>query len=285
MQVFSLNCKGRLVTINQPVVMGILNVTPDSFYTGSRVKNNEALLKKAEAMISDGATILDVGGQSTRPGSDRVSAEEEASRVVPAIELLHKNFPHQLISVDTFYSTVAKEAIKAGAHIVNDVSAGTIDGDLLSTVAALKVPYVLMHMRGDPQTMQQQAQYKNVTLDVFDALSFKIKELEKAGINDVIIDPGFGFAKTTAHNFQLLRELSFFKQLGKPLMVGLSRKGTVYKTLQITADKALNGTTVVHTMALLNGANVLRVHDAKEAKEAVDLYLAYKSERAVPDHS
>ena len=273
---FTLNCKGQLLTISEPIVMGILNVTPDSFYESSRLNNDDTLLKKAEQMIKDGASILDIGGQSTRPGSERVSAEEELKRVIPAIETIHKNFPEQVLSVDTFYSQVAKEAVAAGASIVNDISAGTIDDDLLLIVAELKVPYVLMHMQGHPQTMQQNPQYKNVTLEVFDFLSFKIKELHNLGIHDLIIDPGFGFGKTIEHNFQLLRELSFFSELKKPLLVGLSRKATVYKTLQITADKALNGTTVLHTMALLNGATILRVHDVKEAREAVQLYLCYK---------
>jgi len=272
---FTLNCKGQLLTIIEPIVMGILNTTPDSFFEGNRVQSENELLRKAEAMIKDGATILDVGGQSTRPNSERISAEEELKRVLPAIEALHQAFPEQIISVDTYYAVVAREAVQAGASIVNDVSAGTIDADLFPTVADLGVPYVLMHMLGDLATMQKNPQYKNVTLDVFDALSFKIKELEKMGINDVIVDPGFGFGKTIAHNFRLLRELHFFNQLQKPLLVGLSRKGTVYKTLQTTADKALNGTTVVHTMALLNGATILRVHDVKEAKEAIDLFLAY----------
>ena len=273
---FTLNCKGRLLTITEPIVMGILNLTPDSFYVNSRLANDTALLQKAEQMINDGATILDVGGQSTRPASERVSEEEEVKRVIPAIERLHKNFPEQVISIDTFYASVAKLAVQAGASIVNDVSAGTLDVLLLPTVASLHVPYVLMHMHGDPQTMQQNPQYKNVTLDVFDTLAFKLKELENAGINDIIIDPGFGFGKTIEHNFQLLRELSFFQQLQKPLLVGLSRKGTIYKTLGTTADKALNGTTVLHTIALLNGATILRVHDVKEATEAISLFLAYK---------
>jgi dihydropteroate synthase len=273
---FTLNCKGRILTISEPIVMGILNTTPDSFYEGNRVNTHDALLRKAEQMINDGATILDVGGQSTRPNSERISAAEELRRVIPAIEALHRSFPEEIISVDTYYASVAKEAVNVGASIINDVSAGTIDDDLLSTVAELQVPYVLMHMLGDLQTMQENPKYNNVTLDVFDSLSFKVKELEKMGINDIIVDPGFGFGKTIAHNFQLLRELSFFTQLEKPLLVGLSRKGTVYKTLQTTADKALNGTTVVHTMALLNGANILRVHDVKEAKEAIDIYMAYK---------
>jgi dihydropteroate synthase len=255
--------------------MGILNTTPDSFYQGSRLKNSDEILRISGQMINDGATILDIGGQSTRPGSERVPEEEEMKRVLPAIEAVHKAFPEQIISIDTFYASVARDAIAAGASIINDVSAGTIDEKLLPTVAEAGVPYVLMHMPGNPQTMQKNATYKNVTLDVFDALSFKLKELENIGIKDIIIDPGFGFGKTISHNFQLLRELSFFKQLEKPVLVGLSRKATVYKTLQTTADKALNGTTVLHTIALLNGATILRVHDVKEAREAIELYLAY----------
>ncbi|HUC80193.1 MAG TPA: dihydropteroate synthase [Flavisolibacter sp.] len=273
---FILNCKGRLLEINKPIVMGILNATPDSFYETSRMADKDALLRRAEQMINDGATILDVGGQSTRPNSERVSADEERRRVIPAIENLSKNFPEQVLSIDTFYAAVAKDAVDAGASIVNDVSAGTLDEALMPMVASLQVPYVLMHMLGNPQTMQQNPQYNNVTLDVFDALSFKMKELISMGIHDIVIDPGFGFGKTIAHNFQLLRELSFFQQLEKPLLVGLSRKGTVYKTLNTTADKSLNGTTVVHTMALLNGATILRVHDVKEAAEAIRLYQAYK---------
>lgn len=273
---FTLNCKGQLLTITEPIVMGILNTTPDSFYEGNRVSDTGVLLEKAAAMMEEGAAILDIGGQSTRPNSTRVSAEEELERVIPAIQAVHQAFPHMFISVDTFYAAVAKEAIAAGASIVNDVSAGTIDPDLLPAVAQLKVPYILMHMKGDPQTMQLNPTYENVTLEVFDSLSFKMKELERSGISDVIFDPGFGFGKTIAQNFQLLRELSFFTQLGKPILAGLSRKRTVYKTLETTAGNALNGTTVVNTMALLNGATILRVHDVKEAREAVRLYLAYK---------
>lgn len=273
---FTLNCKGRLLVIDQPIVMGILNTTPDSFYSQSRVSGGDAILQKAEEMISQGAAILDIGGQSTRPNSERVSAADELKRVIPAIQKIHTTFPDQVISIDTFYAVVAKEAVAAGASIVNDVSAGTLDEDLLPAVAQLGVPYVLMHMQGDPQTMQQSPQYKNVTLEVFDSLSFKLKSLQAAGINDIIIDPGFGFGKTIAHNFQLLRELPFFLQLQKPVLVGVSRKGTVYKTLGVTADEALNGTTVLHSFALLNGASILRVHDVKEAVEAITLYQAYK---------
>ena len=271
---FTLNCKGHLLAINEPIVMGILNITPDSFYENSRLNNADSLLRKAEQMIADGATILDIGGQSTRPNSEKVSEEEELKRAIPAIETIQKNFPGQIISVDTFYSRVAKEAVAAGASIINDVSAGTIDNELLFTVAQLNVPYVLMHMLGNPQTMQQAPEYKNVILEVFDFLSFKIKELHQLGIHDVIVDPGFGFGKTIEHNFQLLKKLSFFNQLEKPLLVGLSRKATVYKTLQTTADKALNGTTVLHTIALMHGATILRVHDVKEAKEAIQLFVA-----------
>lgn len=273
---FSLNCKGRLLVIDAPIVMGILNTTPDSFYGGSRMQSEDELLRTAETMIKDGAAILDIGGQSTRPNAKQVSESEELNRVIPAIENLHQNFPEQIISIDTFYASVAKEAVRAGASIVNDVSAGTLDAALLPTVAKLEVPYVLMHMQGNPKTMQKAPHYKNVTLEVFDALSFKLKVLQQAGINDVVVDPGFGFGKTIAHNFQLLRELDFFQQLNKPVMVGLSRKGTVYKTLGVTAEQALNGTTVLHTIALLNGAMILRAHDVKEAAEAVKLYTAYK---------
>lgn len=273
---FTLNCKGKLLVIDEPIVMGIINTTPDSFYSGSRTNVVDDILLRAEKMINDGATILDIGGQSTRPNSQLVPAEEEIKRVLPAIEAIHKKFPKQIISVDTFYAGVAKEAVHAGAAIVNDVSAGTMDADLFSTVAALNVPYVLMHMLGKPQTMQQNPEYKNVTLDVFDSLNFKIATLTKLGMHNIIVDVGFGFGKTTSHNFQLLRELSFFKQLNKPVMVGLSRKASIYKTLAVTAEEALNGTTVMHTLALLNGANIVRVHDVKEAVQAIKLLKEYK---------
>jgi dihydropteroate synthase len=257
--------------------MGILNVTPDSFYEGSRVSESDLLLRRAETMLKDGAAILDVGGQSTRPGSNRLSEDEERSRTIPAIEKIHLHFPEQIISVDTFYASVASDAIEAGASIVNDISAGTLDPNLLPTVAKAGVPYVLMHMQGNPQNMQLHPRYKAVTLEVFDFLNFRLKELHNAGINDVIVDPGFGFGKKQEHNFALLKELSFFTRLGVPLLAGLSRKGMVYKTLQTTAEKALNGTTSLHTIALMNGANILRVHDVKEAKEAIQLYLTYRN--------
>lgn len=274
---YTLNCKGRILKIEEPVVMGILNTTPDSFFPGSRLHSIDAALLKAEQMIIEGATILDIGGQSTRPQSTYIGADEEANRVIPVIEAINRRFPDQIISADTFYAKVAREAIDAGASIINDVSAGNLDEDLLPTVCQLNVPYVLMHMPGTPQTMQQHAVYKNVTLEVFDFLNYKMSQLVAGGINDIIIDPGFGFGKTHQHNFQLLHNLSYFHQLNKPLLAGLSRKGTIYKTLQISAADALNGTTVMNTLSLMNGASILRVHDVKQAAEAIKLFTAYKS--------
>jgi dihydropteroate synthase len=256
--------------------MGIINTTPDSFFKDSRHSVVDDVLFTAERMLNDGAAILDIGGQSTRPGSQRVPVDEELSRVVPVVEALVKRFPEAILSIDTFYAKVAEHTIQAGAAIINDVSAGSIDPELIPLVARLQVPYVLMHMQGDPQTMQQNPTYENVVLEVFDYLSFKIKELEAFGIKDIIIDPGFGFGKTIQHNFQLLAHLSYFQQLSKPLLIGLSRKGTVYKTLEVKAEDSLNGTTVLNTISLLNGAHILRVHDVKEAVQAIKLHAAYK---------
>ena len=271
---FSFNCKGRLLTFNEPIVMGIINTTPDSFYAGSRKTAVDAALLRAEEMLKDGATFIDVGGQSTRPRSERVSEPDEAARVLPVIEALVKQFPDCLISIDTFYARVAKDAVKAGAMLVNDVSAGTIDPDLLATVASLNVPYVLMHKQGTLESMHLNPTYKNVVTDVFDFFSFKLKELYALGLHDVILDPGFGFGKTARHNFTLLKHLSFFQEFQKPILIGLSRKATVYKTLGITAEEALNGTTVLNTIALQNGASILRVHDVKEARETIKLFSA-----------
>jgi dihydropteroate synthase len=277
---FSINCKGRLLTLEEPWVMGIINTTPDSFYQESRHSMVDDILFTAEAMLKDGATVLDIGGQSTRPGSNRVAVDEELARVLPAIEAITKRFPDSLLSIDTFYSKVAEYTVQAGAAIVNDVSAGSIDPEMIPVVARLKVPYVHMHMQGNPQTMQQNPTYENVVLEVFDYLSFKIKELEGAGIKDIIVDPGFGFGKTIPHNFQLLAHLPYFLQLQKPLLIGLSRKGTVYKTLGIQAEESLNGTTVLNTISLINGAHILRVHDVKEAVQAVRLHAAYQKEKS-----
>ena len=278
---YTLNCKGRLLLINEPVIMGIINATPDSFYSESRVGGIDVVLRKAEQMINDGATIIDIGGQSTRPGSQRISADEESKRVVPVVKAIHKNFPETIISIDSFYALVIKNAVAAGASMVNDVSAGTIDEELVATVASLKVPYVLMHMKGHPQTMQQNPTYDNVVLDVFDFLNKKINQLHRAGINDLIIDPGFGFGKTIEHNFELLYGLDFFRQLSNPVLVGISRKATVYKTLGITPEEALNGTTVLNTISLLKGASILRVHDVKEAKQTIQLVHALTKKESI----
>ncbi|MDQ2753787.1 MAG: dihydropteroate synthase [Bacteroidota bacterium] len=268
---FTLNCNGRLLKIDKPVVMGIINATPDSFYKGSRAQVVDAALQQAETMLTEGATFLDIGGQSTAPGSVRMSSEEEAGRVLPIIEAIHKQFPEAYISIDTFYADVAKQSVAVGARLINDISGGTMDEAMFSTVAHLGVPYVLMHIKGTPQTMQQHAVYQNITKEVLDYFIQKTEVCKRSGIHDIIIDPGFGFAKTIAHNFELLNHLELLQMLQKPLLAGVSRKATIYKTVGTTPDKALNGTTVLNTVALLKGANILRVHDVKEAVEAIEL--------------
>lgn len=273
---FTLNCKGRLLVIDKPVVMGIINATPDSFYSDSRQQNTNAILKKAEQMLKEGATILDIGGQSTRPGSEKPTAEEEMKRVIAPIEAIQANFPEAFISIDTYYSLVAKEAVAAGASIVNDISAGSMDAEMISTVASLNVPYVLMHMEGTPQTMQQEPVYENVTREILDFFIQKTVEFKKSGIKDIIIDPGFGFGKTIQHNFELLRNLSVFKMLNSPILLGISRKSFIYKTLNVSVEDSLNGTTALHSAGLLNGATILRVHDVIEAVETIQLITAYQ---------
>jgi len=254
--------------------MGIINATPDSFYGGSRFNGVDEIAAKAEKMLNDGADIIDIGGQSTRPGSELISANDEIERVVPAIKTIANKFPKAFISIDTFYSKVARAAVEAGATIVNDISAGGMDNKMIETVAELKVPYVLMHMKGTPQTMQQNTTYENVTRQVLDFFIARTNELKNAGIVDIIIDPGFGFAKTIDQNFELLKNISVFKMLDKAIMLGISRKSTIYKTLGVSADNALNGTSVLNTIGLMNGISILRVHDVKEAKEAVKLFSA-----------
>ena len=273
---FTLNCRGRLVSIEKPVVMGIINIAPDSFSPGSRLMEPSLLLDRAAGMIADGATFVDIGAQSTRPGSELLSASQELDRIMPCIESLHAAYPDLLISVDTFYASVAKETVYAGASMVNDVSGGSMDDDMIETVGALNVPYVCMHMKGTPQTMNSLAQYKDVTVEVLDYFIHKLEQCQNAGIKDIVIDPGFGFAKTIAHNFTLLKNLHAFTLLGRPLLAGLSRKSTVYKTLGIKSEDALNGTTVLNTIALQAGASILRVHDVKEAVQAIQLLEAYK---------
>lgn len=268
---YTLNCAGKLLLLDKPVVMGIINITPDSFFAGSRQTETVSALRQAERMINEGAAILDLGGQSTRPGSDMLTADEETARVLPVLEAIRKQFPGIIISIDTFYAKVAREAAAAGAGIVNDISAGQIDPQLLPTVAELRLPYVAMHMKGRPKEMQQNPQYENVTrevLDFFIQLSGKLKEL---GIEEWIADPGFGFGKTIAHNFELIRHLELFQMLNRPVLMGISRKSTIYKTLGITPEEALNGSTVLHTIGLTKGVHILRVHDVREAREAVEL--------------
>jgi dihydropteroate synthase len=251
--------------------MGIINVTPDSFVASSRASALDQVVARAGQMLAHGASILDLGGQSTRPGATMHSAREEAERVIPAVQVVVSAFPDATISIDTYYSEVAGAAVEAGATMVNDISGGNMDGNMLSTVAIIGVPYVCMHLKGTPQTMQQQAVYKDVVAEVLDFFIRKIDDCTHAGIKDVIIDPGFGFGKTIEHNFQLLHQLNHFSMLQKPLLAGLSRKSTIYKTLGTTADEALNGTTVLNTIALLKGASILRVHDVREAVDAIKL--------------
>ena len=272
----SINCKGKLLSLDEPVVMGIINATPDSFYEGHLNISTNHLLTLAGKMITDGASILDIGGLSTRPGSQSVSIQEETDRAVPVIERIHAVYPEIILSIDTYNSNVAKAAVSAGAAIINDISGGNLDMDMIPTAAFLDVPYVCMHMKGTPATMQQEAGYKNVVKEVLDFFIAKVDVCKKAGIKDVIIDPGFGFAKNIEHNFQLLKELTLLKITGKPILAGLSRKSTIYKTLGITAAEALNGTTVLNTIALMNGASILRVHDVNQAVEAIKLFNAYK---------
>ncbi|HRP56489.1 dihydropteroate synthase [Agriterribacter sp.] len=273
---YTLNCKGRLLTIDEPWVMGIINTTPDSFYHGSRKQHVDEIAQLAEKMITEGANIVDIGGQSTRPGSKRISVQEETDRTVPAIERILRDFPDAVISIDTYSSDVAKAAVKAGASMVNDISSGDMDDAMLSAVATLGIPYVCMHMQGTPGTMQKDPQYEDVAVAVLDYLARKTDQCTKAGIRDIIIDPGFGFGKTIAHNFTLLKSLPALRIINRPVMVGLSRKSTIYKTLHTTAEGALNGTTALHTIALMNGADILRVHDVKAAKEAIALFMVYQ---------
>lgn len=261
----------NLVDLVTPKVMSILNCTPDSFYSDSRINTITEALKKAEKHIVDGSDILDIGGYSSRPGAMEVSQEEEVKRVIPVIEAVKKEFPNQLISCDTFRGKVAQEALEVGAQIINDISGGEIDPSILQVVSNFQCPYILMHSKGTPQTMQQLTQYESIFKEVVTHFSRKMNQLQQLGINDVILDPGFGFAKTLEQNYQLLDRLSDLHFLSKPLLVGVSRKSMVYNKLEITAEESLNGTTVLHTKALLSGAKILRVHDTKEAKQVIKI--------------
>ncbi len=271
---FTLNCKGRLLVLDKPIVMGIINVTPDSFYASSRKQNTRDLVTQAEQMINDGATILDIGGQSTRPGSAVLSEDEELNRVVPAISAISEKFPQMVLSIDTYYAKVADEAVAAGASMVNDISGGTFDKKMIPVVATLGVPYVLMHIKGTAASMHEPTPYDDLLRELLDFFIIRTDTLKKAGIKDIIVDPGFGFSKSIAQNFELLGKLEMFQILNLPLLTGISRKSTIYKTLDITADEALNGTTVLNTICLMKGAGILRVHDVKEAKQAIELVSA-----------
>ena len=272
---FTLNCKGKLLTIEQPLVMGIINATTDSFYKGDLPAGLEQIVVQVGKMTSEGASIIDIGGQSTRPGSERISASEEIQRVIPVIDSILTTYPQTIISIDTYHSEVALAAIKAGASIVNDISAGSLDPEMIHCVSSLKVPYICMHMKGSPEHMQNNPTYDDLIKEVLDFFIDKIEQCKKAGIKDIIIDPGFGFGKTIQQNFILLKQLSVFKMLDKPILAGLSRKSMVYKTLNVDVTAALNGSTVLHTIALQQGASILRVHDVKEAMQAVTLFTAF----------
>jgi dihydropteroate synthase len=268
---FTLNCNGRFIKWEQPVVMGIINCTPDSFHSNSRVDNIDQALQKAGEMLALGASILDIGGQSTRPGSEKIGPELEIERVIPVIEAIIKQFPEAIISIDTFFSDVARLTVGAGASIVNDVSAGLTDPDMLDTVALLKTPYICMHHGGDAQDLHHRMVENQTMKVVIDFFIERVEACKNAGIKDLIIDPGFGFGKSLKGNFNIIRDLSFLQILGKPILLGVSRKSSIYKPLGSTAETALNGTTVVNTVGLMNGADILRVHDVKEAMEAIQL--------------
>lgn len=264
-------CRGKNIDFNRPKIMGILNFTPDSFYSKSRVTLNSNLISKVSEMLIDGAAFIDIGAYSSRPGADYVDYDEERSRIVPALTFLSREFPDALFSVDTFRSEIAKEVIDSGAALINDVSGGLLDNQMFKTIADLKVPYVLMHMRGTPQTMMQKTHYNNILPDVISDLETKISSLQDLGHSNIIVDPGLGFAKTLEQNYHIVKNLQLFKQLKHPILIGASRKSMIYKVLDCDSDKSLNGTSVVHTACLLNGASILRVHDVKDAVEAVKI--------------
>ena len=273
----TINCKGQLIDISKPKVMGVLNVTLDSFYDGGSYKDESDILNQVATMLTEGATFIDVGGYSSRPGADFVSEEEELKRVVPVIELILKEFPKTYISIDTFRSKVAKQTIETGAALINDISAGKLDEKMIETIGKFGVPYIMMHMRGNPKNMQSQTDYKDLVKDIVSYFGERIAQAHKAKINDIIIDPGFGFAKTLKQNFELLNKMELLKITDKPILSGISRKSMIYKTLNTSASEALNGTTALNMMALENGASILRVHDVKEAMECVTLFNQLKS--------
>lgn len=270
----SINCNGKLLSLEKPVVMGILNVTPDSFYDGGKFQQLDKIALQASKMLHEGASIIDIGGMSSKPGSKIITINEELNRVIPAIEIVLATHPNAIISIDTIHAEVAAKAIENGAAMVNDISAGTYDAEMLPTVASLQVPYVAMHMKGMPENMMMQTNYEDVVTEVFDFLSERIQACETLGIKDLVIDLGFGFSKTLEQNFRLLKNLKSFNALCKPILVGFSRKSMAYKLLNITPDEALNATTALNMFALTQGAKILRVHDVKEAKQAIEIFAA-----------
>ncbi|RZM24423.1 MAG: dihydropteroate synthase [Pedobacter sp.] len=267
----TVNVKGRLLDLSVPAVMGILNLTPDSFYSNSRMASVEDALSRTEAFLNEGATFIDIGAYSSRPGAAEVNIDEELRRLIPVIEAITKKLPEAVLSVDTFRAKVAKESVRAGAHIINDIAAGGLDEAMFETIAELQVPYILMHMKGSPQTMQQHASYGNIGLEVMDYFQTKIAALRALGVKDIVIDPGFGFAKTPAHSYHLLNQLEDLQLFELPVLAGVSRKSMIYNFLGVTAQEALNGTTVLNTIALMKGASILRVHDVKAATECIAL--------------
>lgn len=268
----TINIQGELLDLSHPVVMGILNVTPDSFYPGSRIQSEKEIIERAGQVINEGGTIIDIGGQSTNPKSTLLSADEELERLRPALEIINREFPDVILSVDTFYSKVAQVCVEEyGVAIINDISGGELDKDMFDTVARLNVPYILMHMRGTPQTMASLTEYENMIQEIFYYFSEKIARLHLLGVNDIIVDPGFGFSKTVEQNYELMAALRSFQVLELPLLVGISRKRMIYNLLGINSEESLNGTTVLNTFAIQNGADILRVHDVKEAVQAVTI--------------
>lgn len=268
----SINCNGKLVDLNTPKVMGVLNITPDSFYDGGRYKDAKSIINQTEKLISEGATFIDIGAYSSRPGADFISENEELQRIVPVVELIQKKNPDVLISVDSFRAKVIRECVSAGAVISNDISAGKLDPDMIKTVGELGVPYIMMHMRGTPQTMKNHTTYQHLINEIYAYFSKQIELARQHNITDIIIDPGFGFAKTLAQNYELLNQMEFFKNLNCPILTGVSRKSMIYKVLGCKAEEALNGTTALNMVALMNGACILRVHDVKEAVECIKLF-------------
>jgi dihydropteroate synthase len=272
----TINCKGTLVDLSTPKVMGIVNVTPDSFFDGGKLTHSDEIVGQVEEMLQEGATFIDLGGYSSKPGAEFVSETEELNRVIPIVKLLVEKFPNILLSIDTFRSEVAKQAVENGAAIINDISAGLLDEKMLETVAKLQVPYIMMHMKGTPETMQSLAQYEDLVKEMNFYFSERIAKARSFGLNDIIIDPGFGFAKTIEHNYELLQKMELLQFHDLPILAGISRKSMIYKALETSPKDALNGTTFLHAFCLQKGANILRVHDVKEAVECVKLMSQFK---------